>query len=106
MRPAQLVSHHLDVEAQIIEIGRIGDRHALPVELPYFQGPAACLHLKSFISLLDARLAVVHLGLMPVALYQELVRVLKPGGRLQIGDILVREAVPEDAKRDIDLWTG
>jgi hypothetical protein len=33
-------------------------------------------------------------------------RVLKPTGRLQIGDILVRKPVPEDAKRQIDLWTG
>lgn len=46
----------------------------LPVELPYDQGPAACLHLKSFISLLDERLAVVHLPPMAVPLYQELVR--------------------------------
>lgn len=45
-----------------------------PVELPYDQGPAACLHLKSMISLLDDRLAVVHLPPMPVSLYEELVR--------------------------------
>ena len=32
--------------------------------------------------------------------------VLKPSGRLQIGDILVQQAVPEDAKQQIDLWTG
>jgi arsenite methyltransferase len=36
----------------------------------------------------------------------EMGRVLKPGGRLQIGDILVQRAVPESAKRNIDLWTG
>ena len=41
----------------------------------------------------------------PAAL-QEMARVLKPGGRLQIGDILVQKAVPESAKRKIDLWTG
>ncbi len=33
-------------------------------------------------------------------------RVLKPGGRLQIGDILVQMAVPEEAKQNIELWTG
>ena len=33
-------------------------------------------------------------------------RVLKPGGRLQIGDILVQVQVPEEAKLEIDLWTG
>jgi len=37
---------------------------------------------------------------------QEMSRVLKSGGRLQIGDILVQKAVPESAKRKIDLWTG
>lgn len=37
---------------------------------------------------------------------REIARVLKPGGRLQIGDILVQKAVPESAKRKIDLWTG
>jgi arsenite methyltransferase len=36
----------------------------------------------------------------------EMARVLKPGGRLQIGDIIVQKAVPESAKRKIDLWTG
>jgi SAM-dependent methyltransferase len=33
-------------------------------------------------------------------------RVLEPGGRIQIGDIIVKEAVPASAKKHIDLWTG
>ena len=37
---------------------------------------------------------------------QEMGRVLKPTGRLQLADILVQKAVPDSAKRDIDLWTG
>jgi arsenite methyltransferase len=37
---------------------------------------------------------------------QEMARVLKPGGRLQIGDILVRKSLGDKAKRDIDLWKG
>jgi SAM-dependent methyltransferase len=48
------------------------------------------------------------LNLMPdkAAALSEIARVLKPTGRLQIGDILVQKAVPEDAKSDISLWTG
>ena len=37
---------------------------------------------------------------------QEMARVLKPGGRLQVGDILVEKSVGAKAKRDIDLWKG
>lgn len=37
---------------------------------------------------------------------QEFHRVLSPKGRLQIGDIIVKKAVPEKAKQNIDLWTG
>jgi arsenite methyltransferase len=36
----------------------------------------------------------------------EMARVLKPGGRIQIGDILVQHPVPESARQQIDLWTG
>jgi arsenite methyltransferase len=36
----------------------------------------------------------------------EMARVLKPGGRAQIADILVQRPVPRSAKRQIDLWTG
>ena len=38
--------------------------------------------------------------------FAELGRVLRPGGRLQIGDLLVAKPVPEAAKAKIDLWTG
>jgi SAM-dependent methyltransferase len=37
---------------------------------------------------------------------REVYRVLKPGGRFQIGDIVVHKEVPQDAKDDIDLWSG
>jgi SAM-dependent methyltransferase len=48
------------------------------------------------------------LNLMPdkVAALEEMARVLKPGGRLQIGDILVEREVPLSAKEKIELWTG
>jgi len=38
--------------------------------------------------------------------FREMHRVLRPGGRLQIGDILVQKPVSEGAKRNIDLWKG
>ena len=48
------------------------------------------------------------LNLMPDkdAALREMARALKPGGRLQIGDILVQKPVPQNAKEDVALWTG
>jgi arsenite methyltransferase len=36
----------------------------------------------------------------------EIARVLRPGGRAQIADIVIGETLPDSALRDIDLWTG
>ncbi len=44
----------------------------LPMQLPYYQGPEACLHLMSLISLVDQRVVVVYLPLLPVPFYQYL----------------------------------
>jgi arsenite methyltransferase len=40
------------------------------------------------------------------AVFDEIDRVLKPGGRLQIADVIVHKEVSEDARKRIDLWTG
>jgi arsenite methyltransferase len=40
------------------------------------------------------------------AVFEEISRVLKPGGRLQFADIANGRPVPTEALRDIDLWTG
>lgn len=44
------------------------------VDLPYYTGPEACLHLLSLISLVDHDLAVVYPTLLAVSFYQELLR--------------------------------
>jgi SAM-dependent methyltransferase len=37
--------------------------------------------------------------------FSEIWRVLRPGGRLQFGDIASGQPIPESALRDLDLWT-
>ena len=46
----------------------------LPVELPYYTGPEACLHLMSLISMVAEDLAVVYAPLLSTPFWQELQR--------------------------------
>jgi arsenite methyltransferase len=49
---------------------------------------------------------VINLCADKQAVFAEIHRVLRPGGRLQFADIANGQPVPEGALRDIDLWTG
>jgi len=49
---------------------------------------------------------VINLCPDKMAVMREVNRVLKPGGRIQIADIVVHKELPQDAKDDIDLWSG
>jgi arsenite methyltransferase len=40
------------------------------------------------------------------AVFAEIDRVLRPGGRLQLADVVIHTEVSEDARKRIDLWTG
>jgi SAM-dependent methyltransferase len=40
------------------------------------------------------------------AVFDEIDRVLRPGGRLQLADVVIHTEVSEDARKRIDLWTG
>jgi SAM-dependent methyltransferase len=40
------------------------------------------------------------------AVMREVYRVLKPGGRFQVGDIVVHIDVPQEAKDDVELWSN
>jgi arsenite methyltransferase len=71
---------------------RSGYAEALPVE----DGWADVVISNGVLNLFPDKLA----GL------QEMARVLKPTGRIQIGDISVQKALGENSKRNIDLWKG
>jgi ubiquinone/menaquinone biosynthesis C-methylase UbiE len=49
---------------------------------------------------------VINLCVDKQAVFAEIFRVLRPGGRLQFADIANGRPVPAEAMRDIDLWTG
>jgi SAM-dependent methyltransferase len=96
----------IDMTEAMLEMARKSAREAGSGNVKFREGLAESLPVPD--SWADVVISNGVLNLVPdkLAALQEMARVLKPTGRLQIGDILVQEAVPEDAKQQIDLWTG
>jgi len=38
--------------------------------------------------------------------FSEIARMLVPGGRLMLGDIVVKDELSEDIRNDVDLWAA
>ena len=96
----------VDMTPSMLEKARCAAEEAGLANVEFRQGYAETLPIAD--GWADVVISNGVLNLMPdkAAALEEMSRVLKPGGRLQIGDILVQKAVPESAKRKIDLWTG
>jgi SAM-dependent methyltransferase len=96
----------IDMTPAMLEKASRAARESGIVNVEFRQGYAEALPMEE--SWADVIISNGVLNLMPdkQAALEEMARVLKPGGRLQIGDILVQKEVPEDARQKIDLWTG
>jgi arsenite methyltransferase len=96
----------VDMTPAMVEKAREGAREAGLENVEFRQGLAESLPATD--GWADVVISNGVLNLFPdkLAGLQEMARVLKPDGRLQIGDILVQKAVPEKGKQDINLWKG
>lgn len=94
MTPAMLERAHN--AAQESGLHNVEFRQAYMEELPLPDGWADVVISNGVLNLTPDKTKVL----------SEMYRVLRPGGRLQIADILVDREVPDGAKRNIDLWTG
>ena len=85
-------------QAALTESGlqNVSFRHGYGEDLPVEDGWADVIISNGVMNLFPDKAAAL----------AEMVRVLKPNGRLQIADILVEKPVPTGAKQNIDLWTG
>ncbi|MEE8498092.1 MAG: methyltransferase domain-containing protein, partial [Acidimicrobiia bacterium] len=96
----------VDMTSEMLELARSTASDAGIKNVEFREGLAEHLPVEDGWADLVISNGVLNLVPDKVGAYQEVMRVLRPGGRIQIGDICVDKPVPESAKRDIDLWTG
>jgi ubiquinone/menaquinone biosynthesis C-methylase UbiE len=96
----------IDMTPAMLEKARANAALAGLHNVEFRQGLAEQLPLPDACANVVISNGVINLCPDKLAVYRELYRVLEPGGRIQIADIIVHEAIPQDAKDDISLWTG
>lgn len=82
--------------ASQLGLSQVEFRHGLAERLPVDDGSADVVISNGVFNLCADKRAV----------FDEVLRVLRPGGRLQFADIANGNDVPDEAVRDIDLWTA
>jgi arsenite methyltransferase len=96
----------VDMTPAMLEHARAGATAAGLSNLEFREGRAEGLPLPD--RSVDVVISNGAINLCPdkPAVYREIFRVVRPGGRLQIADVMVQLPVPDEARADIDLWTG
>jgi arsenite methyltransferase len=96
----------VEMTAAMVERARSAAREAGLTNVEVLKGDATALPLAD--ADVDMVISNGVLNLVPEKerAFSEIVRVLRPGGRLQLADIAVEAELGDDVRRNIDLWTG
>ncbi len=96
----------VDMTQEMLKKARAGAEAMGATHVEFREGLAENLPLLDESANVVISNGVLNLTLDKVKTLSEWARILKPGGPLYIGDILVAKSIPPEALDDISLWTG
>jgi len=96
----------IDMTAEMLNKARAGSEKMGAQNVEFREGLADNIPLPDEFANVVISNGVLNLSLDKVQTLREWARILKPGGRLYIGDIMIAQAMPQSALDDISLWTG
>ena len=96
----------VDMTPAMLERGRENVALTGLSQVEYREGDAEALPLEDEAADLVISNGVINLSPDKATVFREAFRVLKPGGRLQIADIVVHKDIPPDGREDIAVWTA
>ncbi len=96
----------LDMTDEMLALARENQRKAGIANVEFLKGTIEAVPLPD--SSVDVIISncVINLSTDKDAVLREAFRVLKPGGRFAVSDVVVRGDVPADVRRSMELWVG
>ena len=99
-------AYGLDMTDSMLALARENQRQAGVTNVEFLKGTIEAIPLPSETVDVVISNCVINLSADKDAVLREAFRVLKPGGRLAVSDVIVRGEVPAGVRRSMELWVG
>jgi arsenite methyltransferase len=99
-------AYGLDMTQDMLDLARENQKKAGIENAEFLEGDIEHIPLPEGTVDVVVSNCVINLASDKDRVLREAYRVLKPGGRFAVSDIIVRGEVPEAARRGMELWTG
>jgi SAM-dependent methyltransferase len=96
----------LDMTGEMLELARRNAAEAKATNVEFLEGEIENIPLPDASVDVIISNCVINLSADKPRVLREAFRVLKPGGRFAVSDVVVRGGVPPEIRRSVELWIG
>ena len=99
-------AYGLDMTDEMLELARRNAAAAGAENVEFLKGDMEAIPLPDASVDVIISNCVINLSADKRRVLEEAFRVLKPGGRFAVSDVVVRGQIPDDVRRSMELWVG